>query len=410
MNIAAPAPKENMGSSVMRSDAHIKVTGRAKYASDFPVSNPVYAYLVVSSIAKGKITDLDVSAAISIAGVLHIMTYKNTVAPADIDLFSKGGHASTTIQPLRGPEIRHDGEIVAVVLAETYEVAREAANKVRVTYIAETPSGSLESKGVTLEDAVNVSPRHKDPKIGDAVTALGSAGVKVEQEYSTPAQHHNPIELFSTTCEWQGDELTVYEPSQFVTGLSAGLAKQLSTDARKVHVVSPYVGGAFGSKGSLTPRTALIAIAAKKLGRPVKLVVTRSQGFTVTTYRAETKHRVKLGASKDGQLVAYSHEAWELSSRSDRYIVGGNVNSVVMYACPNVWTKVHVVHADRNTPGFMRSPPEVPYIFALETAMDELAIALDMDPVELRRKNDTLKSPINGAPFTSRSLGTIYLT
>ena len=169
-------------------------------------------------------------------------------------------------------------------------------------------------------------------------------------------------------------------------------------------MVSPFVGGAFGSKGSLTQRTALIAIAARRLGRPVKLVATRKQGFTIATYRAETRHHVRLGANPEGKILAYLHEAWELTSRPDDYNVSGTTSTAVMYDYGSVATKVNVVNADRNTPGFMRSPPEVPYMYALESAMDELALALDMDPVELRRVNDTMKDPITGRPYSSRSL------
>jgi xanthine dehydrogenase YagR molybdenum-binding subunit len=249
-----------------------------------------------------------------------------------------------------------------------------------------------------------VSKEHKDPQVGDAAGAFASADVKIDAEYSTPTQHHNPIELFATTCVWSDDQLTIYEPSQFVHGLKYEIAEQFGIEPSRVHVKSPYVGGAFGSKGSITPRTALVAIAAKRVKRPVKLVMTRDQGFTVTTYRAETRHRIRLGASREGKISAYIHEGWEVTSRPDAYLVGGTKNSTHLYGFGNVASRVFIVRADRNTPGFMRSPPEVPYIYALETAMDELAVALNMDPVELRRVNDTMNEPIKGLPFTSRSL------
>ena len=150
--------------------------------------------------------------------------------------------------------------------------------------------------------------------------------------------------------------------------------------------MSPYIGGAFGSRGSLTQRTALIAIAAKRLSRPVKLVATRDQGFTIATYRAETRHHIRIGADHDGKLQSLSHEGFEVTSRPDPYMVSGTDASTRLYACPNIASKVSIVHADRSTPGFMRSPPEVPYLFALESAMDELAVALRMDPIELRRR------------------------
>jgi xanthine dehydrogenase YagR molybdenum-binding subunit len=170
------------------------------------------------------------------------------------------------------------------------------------------------------------------------------------------------MELFTTTCAWSGDHLTVYEPSQFVYGLKNGVADRLGVDPDKVRVVSSYVGGAFGSKGTMTPRTAMIALAAKRLNRPVKLVATRAQGFTIATYRAETRHHIRLGATHDGKLVGYSHEGFEISSRPDPYVVAGVEDSAQLYAFGAVATKVNVVRADRNTPGYMRSPPVVPYI------------------------------------------------
>jgi xanthine dehydrogenase YagR molybdenum-binding subunit len=187
-------------------------------------------------------------------------------------------------------------------------------------------------------------------------------------------------------------------------GVKNGLANQLGIKPEDVHAVSPFVGGAFGSRGSLTQRTAIVARAAQKLDRPIKLMTTRDQGFTIATYRAETRHHIRLGASRDGRLVSVSLEGEEVTSRPDPYMVAGTASTTKLYASPNVYSKVSIVHADRNTPGFMRSPPETPYLYALECAMDELAYALAMDPVKLRRINDTLTEPVKGLPFTSRSL------
>src|SRR5262249_15563831 len=279
------------------------------------------------------------------------------------------------------------------------------AHAVKVDYEAETPSASFNSPGTQTQVAVEVSKRHQeDPGVGDIEAGIAEAEVLVDAAYYTPPQHHNPIELFATSCVWEGDRLTIYEPSQFVYGLKNGIADQLGIDPHNVRVVSPFVGGAFGCKGSVTARTALVAIAARRLNRPVKLVATRDQGFTIATYRAETRHHIRLGARRDGKLTAFSHDGWEITSRPDAYLVGGTRASTRMYAAPNIASKVRIVRADRNTPGFMRSPPEVPYMFALETAMDELAAKLKMDPIELRRVNDTMKEPIGGKPYTSRSL------
>ncbi|MGY4234776.1 xanthine dehydrogenase YagR molybdenum-binding subunit [Bradyrhizobium sp. USDA 4449] len=405
MTAAAPEPKANMGQPVPRYDAVAKVTGRATYGSDMPLDNPAYAFLVTSAIAKGRINSLDLDDAKRVRDVIDIITHENAPDLKESKLFSNGGYAGTTIQPLKSTDIAHDGEIVAVVIAETYEAAREAANRVKVSYTAATPSASFDSPGTTKAAAKGQNAQFKeDPQVGDFAKAFDEAEVKVDAAYETPTQHHNPMELFSTSCVWMGDDLVIYEPSQYVYGLKNGVAEQLGIDADKVRVVNPYVGGGFGSRGSMTPRTAIIAGIAKRLNRPIKLVPTRDQGFTIATYRAETRHGIKLGASRDGKLVALRHEGAEVSSRADPYCVGGTKTTTRLYACPNVDSLVSIVRADRNTPGFMRSPPEVPYMFALESAMDELAVKLDMDPIELRRVNDTTSEPIAGKPYTSRSL------
>jgi xanthine dehydrogenase YagR molybdenum-binding subunit len=186
-------------------------------------------------------------------------------------------------------------------------------------------------------------------------------------------------------------------------GTKASVATRLNLDPDHVRAISRYIGGAFGSKGP-NPRTAWVAIAAKRVGRAVKLVPTRADGFTIATYRAETRQQIRLGAARNGRLVSLSHEGWEVTSRPSGYNVAGVESTARMYACPNIATAVNVVHADRNTPGYMRAPPETPYMFALESAMDELAHALDMDPIELRRVNDTQTDPVAGIPFSSRSL------
>jgi xanthine dehydrogenase YagR molybdenum-binding subunit len=402
---AAPAPQANMGDPAPRVDARQKVTGEARYASDFPVANPAYAVLVTSAIAKGRLVGLDIEAAKAVPGVLDILTQDNTGELKEVKL---GGGASTSIQKL-GPEIAHAGQIIAMVVADTFEAAREGAYKVKASYAAEAPSASFGSPGVTNEDVTKVSERHKHmPQAGDAEQALSGADVVLDAEYGTPTQHHNPIELFTTTCVWDDGHLTVYEPSQFVYGIKNALAKKMGIEPEKVRAVSPYVGGAFGSKGQFTPRTGLVALAARRLNRPVKLVAARKQGFTIATYRAETRHHVRLGARRDGKLVGYSHQGWEITSRPDPYAVAGVEESAHLYAFGAVATHVDIVHADRNTPGFMRSPPVVPYIYALESAMDELAVKLDIDPVELRRINDTTQDPVTGKPFSSRSLMKCY--
>jgi xanthine dehydrogenase YagR molybdenum-binding subunit len=391
-----------LGSPVERIDGVAKVTGAARYASDEPVANPAFGYMLVSQIARGVISAIDVAEAKAVPGVIDIVTHENVGSgfkPA------KGPDGEATTTTLESDRIWHDGQFIGLVVAESLEAAREAANKVKFSYASEAPAATFDAGGAEAEP--HKPQRGEDPKKGDAAAAFASAAVKVSERYSTPTQHHNPIELFTVTCAWDADKLTIYEPSQFMWGTKASVAMQLDLKPDDVRAVSRYVGGAFGSKGP-NPRTHWIARAARQIGRPLKVMPTRDQGFTIATYRAETRHQLQLGATRNGKLVALSHEGWEVTSRPSPYNVSGVESTARMYDCPNIHTAVNVVHADRSTPGYMRAPPETPYMFALESAMDELAYALHMDPVELRRINDTAVDPVSGHPFSSRSLMQCY--
>ncbi|RWL50244.1 MAG: xanthine dehydrogenase family protein molybdopterin-binding subunit [Mesorhizobium sp.] len=406
MDAAAPRPKENMGEPLPRVDARLKVTGQAHYPADLPIANIAYGALATSSIAKGKVTKLRLDDARAVPGLLDIVTY------GDMDKVDKpkfGNSGATSIGPLHDRTIFHDGQIVALAVAETFEAAEEAARLIRAEYEEEKPTATFDSPGTATIPAAGKSPLFKeDVKAGDFDAAYADAAVKIDQRYSTPTQHHNPIELFSTTAFWEGDQLTVHEPSQNVTGWKVELARQLKIDPAKVRIVSPFIGGAFGSKGPMTPRTAIVAVAAKRLGRPVRCVTSRMQAFGTQTYRAETRHRIRIGAGKDGRITAFAHEGWEVTSRPDPYVVGGTSATGRMYDYGSVLTHVSLVQADRNTPGYMRSPPETPYVYALENAMDEMAVALGMDPVEFRRINEPKTEPIGKKPFSSRSLIQCY--
>jgi xanthine dehydrogenase YagR molybdenum-binding subunit len=387
-----------LGKPTTRIDGIAKVTGAARYPSDEPVADPAFAYLITSKTARGRIQAFDLTEARAVPGVIDIVTYENIGGGFDEARGPDGGPTTTTLED---NHIWHAGQIIGIVVAETYEAAREAANKSEVSYIEEAPSATFDSPGVTTE--VRQPQAGSNPRKGDAASAYADAPFKLEARYSTPAQHHNPIELFTTTCEWKDGRLTIYEPSQFMWGTKALTAKQLKVAPDQVRAISRYIGGAFGSKGP-NPRTQWIARVARRIGRPLKLVPTRDQGFTIATFRAETRHHLKLGAAENGRLLSLFHEGWEVSSRPSPYHVAGVESTARMYACPNIQTAVNVVHADRNTPGYMRAPPETPYMFALESAMDELAHELRMDPIELRRVNDTQTDPVEGIPFSSRSL------
>src|ERR1041385_3358685 len=281
---------EQIGTPTPRVDGHAKVSGAARYASDFPVARPAFAFLVTSPIARGRIAQIDESETRSLSGVIEVLTYKNVgKAIRGGETFAKHGYMGTSIAPLASEKIWHDGQIVGVVLADTFETARDGAHRLQIRYAEEKPSATFGSPGAQEVGAKQVSKEHQDPQVGDAAKAFREAPIKVDQEYATPTQHHNPIELFATTCAWQDGKLTIWEGSQNVYGYKNGVAEQLSISPDQVQAISPFIGGAFGSRGSLTQRTAIIAFAAKKIGRPVKLVATRDQGFTIATYRAETK-------------------------------------------------------------------------------------------------------------------------
>ena len=399
-----------IGRPLNRIEGHAKVTGAAIYPSDEPLTNPAFAYLVTSTIARGRIVRMNFDKARAVTGVLDILWRGNVGGEAKPPPAVGGRGKSTTT--LESDQIWHIGQIIAVVVANTLEAAREAGHLIETVYQAEAPAATFGSAGAHVQALADATAkdarRHADIKVGDAQGTFGSAPVKVEASYSTPTQHHNALELFTTTCQWQGAKLTIYESSQFVHGLRAEVAGQLGISVDDVRIVSRHVGGGFGGRGGVTSRTAWIAIAARRLKRAVKLEATRKQGFTIATYRAETRHQVRLAADRDGRLLALLHESWEATSRPSTYTVSGTDTVGRLYTVPNISTKINVVQLDRNTPGYMRAPPETPYLFALESAMDELAYALKLDPVALRRINDAQRDSVRNLAYTSRHLNECF--
>lgn len=389
-----------IGSPHDRIDGRLKVTGGARYAADFTVPDPLHAHLVVSTIGRGKITAVHEGPALAVPGVVAVYTHKNRPGLEHAGFFGNGsGQAQQGWRPLDAPDVKYYGEIVGMVVAEDVLGAREAAAALTFEYDAETPAATLDAEGIRVEEVPD-----KAIHVGDVDRGLADAATTVSGDFDTAANTHNAMELFATTAHWQGEDLTVYVPSQWVQGFQFGLATELGIDAARIRVLSPFIGGAFGGKGSLFSFTGLVAAAARELGRPVKLYVTREQGFTVASFRAETRQRVRLGAKADGTITTFEHSGRELTSRHDTYTVNGAESTTRMYHADNIRTALAAVHADRQTPGFMRAPPETPYFFALESAVDELARKLEMNPVDLRVKNDVDRDPVKGVPYTSRSL------
>lgn len=389
-----------IGQPLVREGAIAKVTGAARYAADVPVDGALHAVLVTSGVARGRIRSIDDRAARSLPGVHLVLTHENLAGELAEDCFlGRGGHFQSSVNPLGSAEILHFGQIVALIVAESVGIAEQAAGGITLRYDRLPANASLQ---VGLAGAELVAPLSID--VGDTAATMREAAATIDAVYTTPVQHQNPIEPYSTTARWSGEHLEVHVPSQWVAGTCRGLAKVLGVPRDRVRVLSRVVGGAFGAKASVFWHSALVAVAARRLRRPVKLVVSRTQMFTVGSFRPESRQQVRLAALADGRLLAYGHRSWGQTSRMDRLVLPGTDYSARIYAAPAIATREYAVPTDVNTPGFMRAPLEVPSAFALESAMDELAVALDLDPVRLRLLNEPQRDPVGGLPFSSRGL------
>jgi xanthine dehydrogenase YagR molybdenum-binding subunit len=401
-----------LGKEMSRVDGVAKVTGKAKYAAEFQVPNVAYGFIVQGSVAKGRITAIDTREAGAAPGVVRVFTH--------LDAPKLGPKASTELAPPKGARERDTSFLalqsdrilfnqqpVALVVAETYEQARYAARLVKVTYAAEPHATDTEAlRDRAAGPAADGSPPPR-PR-GDPQEALRTAPVKVEAEYRIPIEHHNPMEPHGAIAFWEGDRLTIFDKTQDVYGVREHLASTLGVPAANVNVVSPFVGGAFGS--SLRPNyyPSLTAMAARELRRPVKVVYTRRQMFTGHGYRPYTVQKVSLGADRSGKLAAMVHEAVHNTSSFEAFSDDTTGFTRQIYACPNVDTPMRTVVTDLNTPTWMRAPGAVSGMFALESAMDELAYALKLDPLELRLINYAEVDPDSGKPFSSKALRECY--
>lgn len=399
-----------IGKEMRRVDGVAKVTGLAKYAAEFQVPNLAHGFIVQGTIAKGRITAIDTSEAERAPGVVGVLTHLNAPRlgpkPAGEDSPPTAREErDKSFRALQSDRIFFNGQPVALVVAETFEQARYAARLVKITYAAE--------KHVTDTEAVRdqgfLPPQDPPPKKrGTPAEALAAAPVKVEAEYRIPIEHHNPIEPHGAIAYWQGDRLTMFDKSQEVYQVRRHLASAFGVPEENVSVVSPYVGGAFGS--SLRPNyyPSLTAMAARELRRPVKVVYTRRQMFTGHGYRPYTIQKIALGAERGGKLVSMVHHAVHNTSTFEEFsdMTTGFTKSV--YACPNLDAPQTIVRTDLPTPTWMRAPGAVSGMFALECAMDELAYALKIDPLELRLINYAETDPDSGKPFSSKALRECY--
>jgi xanthine dehydrogenase YagR molybdenum-binding subunit len=390
-----------LGPPLDRIDGRKKVTGGAKFAAEHNLENMAYAALVMSTIPAGTITSIDTNAAKKSPGVLAVISHLN--APKLGALQPNANFAEPQLIPFADNKIQYVGQRIAVVVADTIEHATRGAELVKVTYNQSPARLDMQQfRGEAFDRA-----KSKFTK-GDADAAFASAPVKVDQLYRTPHEHHNPMEAHSIVAAWNGDHLTLYDSSQNIFAVQRTMSQLFNVPKENVHILSQFVGGAFGSKGSTWPHVVIGVLAAREVGRPVKLFVTRKQLFFGNGHRPETEQRVALGANPDGKLVALIHEGMsqgnDVSTYAERFVRP----TKAIYAVDNMRAINPIVSLNLPSPTYMRAPGENPGMFAIESAMDELAVALKMDPVQLRLVNHADVSPETGKPWSSKSLKECY--
>lgn len=393
-----------IGQPVTRIDGRLKVTGAATYASEHKVDNVTYGIPVVSTIASGKIAAIDTAEAERMPGVLGVVHHGNIeplFRPAQG--FENMVRAGETRPPFEDEQIYYYGQYVALLIAETFEEAQAAAGKVRITYQTSKPQLKL------LDAPAEPDPTSKYSR-GDADGALAQAPVTLDQTYTTPVETHNPMEMHATIAVWneKKDRLTLYETTQGVVNHHNTVCQMLNMPLESVHIISPFVGAGYGSKLFPWPQSLMAAVAARHVSRPVKVTVPRSLMFTSTGHRPATQQRMRLGATPDGELVAIRHDVLQETSMVDNYVERCTDPTPILYSCPDVFAIQHLVQLNVGTPTPMRGPGTTPGLFAIESAMDELAVKLNMDPLELRMRNYAERDEGANKPWSSKHLRQCY--
>ncbi len=387
--------KKNVGQAMNRIDGLLKVTGTATYATDYAIKNMAYAVIFKSAIAAGKILDLDTSEAEKAAGVLAVITHKN--APK---LNVNGGIRGGAL--LQSPNIEFHGQHIGLVIAETFEQARYAARLVKASY--EKTDAKVDFEKHEKEAVVPKEKDKADVVRGDVETAFRNAEYKIEEIYDTPIEHHQPMEPHATIAFWEGEKVTLYNGSQIVNGAQNAAASTLNLKPENVRIVTPHIGGGFGSKGGQWANLILAAVAAKVVNRPVKLALTRQQMFNSVGLRQRNRQKIRLAATKDGKLTALAHETTTHCAINGEFVEPCGDCSKVMYDVPNSLISYRVVPMNIILPTYTRGPGKSTGSFALESAIDELAYQLKIDPIEFRLKNEPAKDPSNGKPWSSRAI------
>jgi len=385
-----------------RVDGPLKVTGRAVYAGDNDVQGLVHAVVVPSTIANGRIVAIDTTAARQAPGVLEIMTHLN----APRVNAKKATPNDTLLFVLQDDVVEFDRQPVAVAIAETFEAAVHAAQLVRVTYETHPPTTDMNAgtKAVPRQASTNTTPHER----GTPAEAFAQAPVKLKQTYTTPTEHHNPLETHGTVVQWRGEQLIVHDSTQWAFGVQRRLATLFGIEPAQIRVMAPFIGGAFGSKGTMWSHVPLAVMAAKMVKRPVKLLVTRPQMFGWVGHRPQTVQVVSLGAASDGRLQSVTHEVVNETSLSDDFLESSSGFSRDLYAVPNFGMSQTLARLHISKPCPQRGPGESTGSFAMESAMDELSYAIGLDPLELRLRNYSENHPNSGKPYSSKRLRECY--
>ena len=396
----------NIGQPLTRRDGILKVTGAARYAADNHPPGMLYAVLAVSSIARGRVAFLDVAAAKAHPGVVEVMTPANKPALAQ-DPDEKSNPFMFRLDLLQSDRVRYANQPIAVVIAETLEAATEGAALLSPRYDIETPRVGLDANETFVPSAVG--PGHP-PAVhrGDIEAGLAAASKRIEATYETAPQYHNAMEPHAIVAAWDGDTLSVDTPSQGLAMAQGRLAGLFGIAPSKVHIRSPFLGGGFGSKGMISGPQVLGIMAARMVGKPVKLVLRREQMFGPVGHRAPTRQTLRIGADNGGKLTALDHRTKTTSSTFDDFFEPASDASHTLYTSPAISTSHEAVRLDTGTPLFMRAPGEATGSIALESAIDEMAHACGIDPLAFRLANYAEVEPISGKPFSSKALRECY--
>ena len=396
----------NIGQPLTRRDGVLKVTGAARYAADNHPPGMLYAVLAVSSIARGRVVALDVRAAKAHAGVVEVMTPANKPALAQ-DPDEKSNPFMFRLDLLQNDRVRYANQPIAVVIAETLEAATEGAALLSPRYQTEPARVGLDAAESFVPASVGVGNPAAVHR-GDVEAGLAAASKRIAATYETASQYHNAMEPHGIVAAWNGDQLSIDTPSQGLVMAQGRLAGLFGIPPSNIHIRSPFLGGGFGSKGLISGPQVLGIMAARMVGRPVKLVLRREQMFGPVGHRAPTRQTLRLGADNEGKLTALDHHTRTTSSTFDDFFEPASDASHTLYASPAISTSHEAVRVDTGTPIFMRAPGEATGSIALESAIDEMAHACGMDPLAFRLANYAEVEPISGKPFSSKALRECY--